>query len=65
MTIPRYTLSRYGNTRYEIVDTLWRPCARSIAILFGVSLTEANQIVDRMNNETGLEWGDFEAPIPD
>lgn len=61
MPEPRYQLSRWGNTRFEVVDSHWKPCARSVAILFGVSLTEAQQIVDRMNSEHGLQWGDFES----
>ena len=46
----RYELSRYGNTRFEVVDTQWpKGWQRCVAILFGVTLQEANAIVDEMN----------------
>lgn len=45
----RYQLNRYGNTRFEIVDTEWRPCARCIAILFAMPISEAEAIVAKMN----------------
>lgn len=46
----RYELSRYGNTRFEVVDTEW-PIGwqRCVAILFDVTLQEANEIVALMN----------------
>ena len=50
MNTQRYQLSRYGVSRFEIVDTKARPIARQFRVLDAMPLTDAEAIVRELNS---------------